>query len=185
MRIISGSARGRSLKSPAGLRIRPTSDRVREALFSILSDRVVGVGVLDLFAGTGSLGLEALSRGAGWAVFVDRKPVAVKCIKQNVELCGFGDRARVVAAPVVPYIRTMDPPAGVGLIFIDPPYFSDEGTNTLMAISKRAKSLSNCLVIYEHSPDSPPEEVPDFMEAEDSRTYGDTQLTFLRIVDEA
>jgi len=182
VRIISGSARGRSLKSPAGLTVRPTSDRVREALFSILADRVAGAGVLDLFAGTGSLGLEALSRGSSWAVFVDRKPAAIKCIRQNVELCGFTDRAKVVSAPVVPYIRTKGPPDGVGLVFVDPPYFSDEGTNTLMAISKRAKSLSECLVVYEHSPGNPPDKVPDQMEIQDSRTYGDTALTFLQVL---
>lgn len=183
MRIIAGSAGGRTLKSPKGLRVRPTSDRVREALFSILGDTVAGVSIMDLFAGTGSLGLEALSRGASEAVFVEKNPAALKCLKQNIALCGFEERSKVVSSSVVPFLNTATMPDGIGIIFIDPPYSSNEATKVLLAFSKHVKSLSGCHVILEHSPDLPPDPVPDFLETTDSRKYGDTALTFFKVVE--
>ncbi len=181
MRIISGTARGRTLKSPKGSRVRPTSDRVREALFSILGNEVVGVGVMDFFAGTGSLGLEALSRGAQRAVFVEKNPAALKCLKENITICGFEERSKVVASPVVPFLNTSTFPEETGIIFIDPPYSSHEAIKVLLAFSKHVKSLSGCRIVLEHSPSLLLDPVPEFLETVDSRKYGDTVLTFFMI----
>src|SRR5574340_694484 len=106
MRIISGEARGRHLRAPRGAATRPTADRVREALFNILGD-VAGLAVLDLFAGTGALGLEALSRGAASAVLVDNAEAAVRVIQANVALLGYEDRSRVLRLDVVRALRLL------------------------------------------------------------------------------
>ena len=96
MRITGGEARGRHLESPKGMAIRPTSDRVREAVFNIIGQDLSGIRVLDLFAGTGSLGIEALSRGASHAFFVDNSQKSIYLIKKNLVLCGYQDSASVV-----------------------------------------------------------------------------------------
>ncbi len=178
MRIISGTARGRKLKCPRGNKARPTPDRVREAMFSILGERVKQAGVLDLFAGTGSLGLEALSRGAQNAVFVEKDPVVAKYLKNNVSTCGFEDRARVVKAPVRPYLRSNDL-SNFDLIFADPPYVSDEGSLTLLALSKHAKSLQDSLVILEHSSLNEMDAVPESLFVIDRRRYGDISILMM------
>ena len=120
MRIIAGSARGRKLFSPEGTDVRPTTDRVKEALFSIIQFEVPGARVLDLFAGTGQLGLEALSRGAAEAVFVDDSPRSLATVKKNAALCGFGDRARFVSGDAFAYLARGEGPFDI--VFLDPPY---------------------------------------------------------------
>ena len=130
MRIISGSARGRKLQAPGqrfGDLIRPTSDRAREAIFSILAAKVVGARVLDLFAGTGALGLEALSRGALSAVFVDGQRSVTELINRNIALCGFEERATVLhrdLAKGLAFLKAKQPADGFNLVFLDPPYGS-------------------------------------------------------------
>ena len=98
MRVITGSARGRRLKELEGMETRPTTDRVKEGLFNVLQFDIEGRKVLDLFAGTGQLGIECLSRGAASAVFVDRRPDAVSLAKENLKLCGLTDRAKASSA---------------------------------------------------------------------------------------
>ena len=119
MRVITGSARGRRLKELTGMETRPTTDKVKESLFSIIQFDIEGRRVLDLFAGTGQLGIEALSRGAASAVFIDRRADAVRLVKDNLELCGLSDRASVRCGDAMSYLRSgekFDP------IFLDPPY---------------------------------------------------------------
>jgi 16S rRNA (guanine966-N2)-methyltransferase len=119
VRVIAGSAKGtRLVQVPAG--VRPVSDRVREGLFSSLADRVEGAHVLDLFAGTGALGIEALSRGAADAVFVDRDRRSVGAIRQNLARTGFEDRARVLRADAARSLEGLEGP--YDLVFVDPPY---------------------------------------------------------------
>lgn len=130
MRIISGSARGRKLLAPGqrfGDLIRPTSDRAREAIFNILATKIVGARVLDLFAGTGALGLEALSRGALLAVFVDGHRSVIELIERNVALCGFAERTIVLhkdLAKGLAFLTGSQPVGGFDLAFLDPPYGS-------------------------------------------------------------
>ena len=122
MRVIAGSARGRQLvRVPPG--VRPVSDKAREGLFSSLGARVEGARVLDLFAGTGALGIEALSRGAEEAVFVDRSTSSVAAIRANLDRTGFRDAGRVVRAEVARYLeRVGTEEGGFDVVFLDPPY---------------------------------------------------------------
>ena len=120
MRVITGSARGRRLKELEGMETRPTTDRVKEGLFSALQFDIEGRRVLDLFAGTGQLGIECLSRGAASAVFVDRRADAVQLIRENLRLTELEDRARVVAGDSMEYLKSIPEPFDI--IFMDPPY---------------------------------------------------------------
>ncbi len=123
MRIIAGEYGGRLIKAPAGEGTRPMLDRVREALFSTLGERLDGGRVLDLFAGTGSLGLESLSRGAAFARMVELDPLVVKLLQANVAALGAGERVRVVTADALSPTAWKDPGGHrFDVIFYDPPY---------------------------------------------------------------
>lgn len=178
MRIIAGSFKGRKLLSPRGSRTRPTSDRVRESIFSILGDRVLDAGILDLYSGTGAMGLEALSRGARQAVFVETDMAALRCLKVNIEAAGCGGKTRVVNQSVLSYLKKTSLSDGFDLVFADPPYAGDLGDMTLKAISKHAKHLTRCLIILEHSPQRPPEPIPGDLDRIDTRKYGNVGVTF-------
>lgn len=145
MRVVAGTARGRTLVTPPGARTRPTTDRVREAIFNALGSRsaVEGARVADLFAGSGALGVEALSRGAGHATFVDTDRAARQAIRRNVEGCGFADRATIVAAPVARWLAGLRDER-FELVFCDPPY-AFEGWPALLA------SIPADLVVVESS----------------------------------
>lgn len=120
MRVITGTARGRRLGELEGMETRPTTDRVKEAMFSILQFDLEGRRVLDLFAGTGQLGIECLSRGAAQAVFVDRRTDAVKLIRENLKVTELTDRARVVAGDSMEYLKSLREPFDI--VLLDPPY---------------------------------------------------------------
>lgn len=120
MRVITGTARGRRLKELEGMETRPTTDRVKEGLFSALQFDIEGRRVLDLFAGTGQLGIEALSRGAASCIFVDRRADAVRLIKENLKITALEDRARVVTGDSMEYLARAGEKFDV--VFLDPPY---------------------------------------------------------------
>jgi 16S rRNA (guanine966-N2)-methyltransferase len=134
MRIVGGTARGRPLVAPPGDRTRPTSDRVREAIFNALWSRgaVEGARAADLFAGSGALGVEALSRGAAHVTFVDSDRVARRAIERNLASTGLADRAEVVGAPVARWLATLPAGTRFDLVFCDPPY-AFEGWDRLLA----------------------------------------------------
>jgi len=180
MRIIAGIAKGRRLKCPGGLRTRPTPDRVRESVFSIIGQQLSGSRVLDLYAGTGAIGLEAMSRGADGVVFVEKDPLVLGVLRDNIAACGFEGKATIIRSPVLPFLRKGDLDGSFDLVFADPPYGGDKATLTLMALSKRAKSLQGCLIVMEHSPGdivTP----PAAMRVVENRKYGNTELTFLHL----
>lgn len=133
MRIVAGTARGRRIEAPAGRETRPTTDRVREAVFNALGSMaaVDGATVIDLFAGSGALGLEALSRGAGHVTFVESDRRANQVISRNVAALGFGDQARVVAADAFSFLRSA---AEVDLVLCDPPYGFDDWDSLLAQV---------------------------------------------------
>ncbi len=134
MRVITGSARGRRLKTLEGLETRPTGERVKEGVFSVLQFDVPGSRVLDLFAGTGQMGIEALSRGAERAVFVDSRRQAAALVRENLAATGLADRASVVCGEALAYLRSAR--ERFDLIFIDPPYAAGLWESALSAISQ-------------------------------------------------
>ena len=123
MRIVSGSARGRRLITPDGMDIRPTTDKVKEALFSIIQFEIAGRRVLDLFAGTAQLGLESVSRGAAYACFVDSSIKAMTLIKKNIEITGFADKCKTVCGDAFSFLENTN--EIFDIVFLDPPYEKD------------------------------------------------------------
>ena len=123
MRVITGTARGRKLGELKGQETRPTAGKVKEGVFSALQFDIEGRRVLDLFAGTGQLGIEALSRGAASCTFVDRRAEAARLVRDNLAVCGLADRARVVCADAMDYLASLR--AQYDLVFLDPPYAGD------------------------------------------------------------
>jgi 16S rRNA (guanine(966)-N(2))-methyltransferase RsmD len=122
MRVIAGSFRSRTLQAPAGLATRPTSDRLRETLFNVLAPRIQGAAFLDLYAGSGAVGVEALSRGASTVVFVERAPTAVKVLRANLAGLGLTKGYRIVVRSVGGYLRNAEGGLCFDIVFLDPPY---------------------------------------------------------------
>ena len=147
MRVITGTARGRRLKELQGMETRPTTDKVKESLFSIIQFDIEGRRVLDLFAGTGQLGIEALSRGAAEAVFVDRRPDAVRLVQENLALCGFTDRARVKSGDALAYLKSGEK---FDLIFLDPPYEAGLLEPALAHIARFDILAPHGIIVAEH-----------------------------------
>ncbi len=134
MRVVSGTARGRRLKELQGNDTRPTTDKVKESMFNILQFDIEGRRVLDLFAGTGQLGIEALSRGAEHATFVEQRKDGVKLIRENLELCGFEKDAKVVTGEALSFLGSVR--EKYDLVFLDPPYESDLLEKTVAHIAR-------------------------------------------------
>ena len=151
MRVITGTARGRKLKEPVGMDIRPTTDGVKEAVFSMLQFDIEGRRCLDLFAGTGQLGIECLSRGAASAVFVDRRADAVKLIRENLRLTELEDRARVVAGDSMEYLKSIREPFDI--IFLDPPYAAGLLEPAIAHIAKFDILAPHGIIAAEHPAD--------------------------------
>ena len=146
MRIISGTARGRRLKEPADYRVRPTTDKVKESIFNIVQFDIEGRKVLDLFAGSGQLGIEALSRGAESVTFVDRAPDSLRLVRENLKLSGLGDSARVVAADSIAFLSGGEK---FDLIFLDPPYDTDLLEKSLINVIKFDILKENGIMVCE------------------------------------
>jgi 16S rRNA (guanine966-N2)-methyltransferase len=184
MRIVGGRLRGRRLAAPASQAIRPTSDRLREALFNILAhaygDPVEGARVLDLFAGTGALGLEALSRGAAFALFVDDGAEARALNRQNVEALGLGGVSRIFRRDAT-RLGPVHPLAPFSLAFLDPPYGKGLAEQALASARAGGWFRNDALVVVEESAEAGFKRPEGFEELE-RRRYDDTELIFLRCV---
>ncbi len=178
MRIIAGSFKGHRLAAVRG-RLRPTSERVREAVFSILGLAVPGARVLDLFAGTGALGLEALSRGAAAVVFVEDHPASLKVLRRNIEALGLADRTEVLPLPVKGALKRLIARQAVfDIVFLDPPYGSGLAADTLKALAGAGILTPAARVVAEHSRREVLPGAVGGLERRDSRRYGDTQVAF-------
>jgi len=151
MRVISGNAKGRKLKEPKGSDIRPTSDKVKEAIFTIIAFDIEGRKVLDLFAGTGQLGIEALSRGAQSATFVDESNEAVTLIRENLRICKLSDQAAVYKTDS---LRYLDYEEKFDIIFVDAPYDTKLSNNAVLKIIEFDKLNINGIMIVEVKSDS-------------------------------
>ncbi|MGD8845263.1 MAG: 16S rRNA (guanine(966)-N(2))-methyltransferase RsmD [Desulfobacteraceae bacterium] len=179
MRVISGRIKGHRLKSLEGSTVRPTADRIKEAMFNILADKPNGAKVLDLFAGSGALGIEAISRGAQTAVFVDGNTQAIKVLRQNLNHCRIDHNAEVIQWDIEKNLNCLKTSVHkFNLIFMDPPYrrcLVEIALRQLLSIDCMAQDV---LIVAEHEsgcriniPQSP-------LRLTDSRRYGSTQLSF-------
>ncbi len=186
MRIIAGEFRGRKLNPIRGVRIRPTADRCREAIFNILSVGVQDARVLDLFAGTGALGLEALSRGARFALFLDNHRDSAAVIEGNIRTCRVEERARILRWNILRNLnclKSMEP--GFDLVFMDPPYRKDMIEPVLTHLLDSNSLAPGARIVAEHALSEPmPEEVPGTsarapcFKRMDQRRYGKTLVSF-------
>jgi len=183
LRVIAGSLRGRRLVAPAGESVRPTKDIVREAVFSALVARgaVADAAVLDLYAGTGALGIEAVSRGAARAVFVERDAAALAAITQNVEQLGLGGRARIVRLDVARFLAGPLPAeAPFDLVLADPPYdTSDADVGALIQALTAPGWLTDDALVTVERPTRAGSDLPDRFRARWERTFGDTLVFFV------
>jgi len=177
MRVVAGTLRGRKLRAVPGEMTRPTADRVKEALFSILGP-LDGAEVLDLYAGTGALGIEAISRGAAHALCVERAREAVAVLKANVEALSLADRVTVLASEVARAASTIERHGPFDLVFVDPPY--EDIADALVTLGSLATKVlgAGAVVIVEHATREKIA-VPG-LTTFDTRKYGSTSLAFLR-----
>jgi 16S rRNA (guanine(966)-N(2))-methyltransferase RsmD len=175
LRLTGGVARGLPLAEPKGHRLRPTSGLVREALFNILGDTVEGARVLDLYAGTGSLGLEALSRGAASATFIDAEGAACQAILQSAGRAGFADAVTVIRGRLPGALRSVE--GEFDLVFCDPPYdATQEASETIVAAAGLVAPGGR--IVSEHASRYNPPEVLGRLLLQDRRVYGDTALAW-------
>lgn len=165
MKVISGRIKGRSLKTLKGLDIRPTPDKVKGALFNIIGSRIIEKRFLDLFSGTGNIGIEALSRGALEVCFVDNDKRSIKLIRENLEKCGIEKEFKIFFEDGIEFICSRGKKEKFDLIFLDPPYGSDLGELALEEISKTNIIEQKGLIIFEH-----------FHKSEINREYGHIKL---------
>jgi len=180
LRVISGNLKGRRLFSVKGLSLRPTSDRVKEAIFDILQDCFQGQKVLDLFAGTGALGIEALSRGARRAFFVEGSARSRSALRKNIENCHLEEKAEVLGREVYAGINLLEARGeSFELIFLDPPYGKGLARRTLESLSRSSIVAAGALIVAEHSPSELLEAIPPLKKV-DWRRYGSTQVSFFR-----
>lgn len=181
MRIVGGEFRGRPLATPRGNAIRPTTDRTREALFNVLAhrfaDKLDGARVLDLFAGTGALGLEALSRGASYGVFIEESAEGRGLIRENIEAFGLTGRTKIFRRDATG-LGDAGTLAAFGLVFADPPYGKGLGERALRSARQGGWLLPGALCVVEEAA-SAPFEVGEGFAVVDERGYGETVIRFI------
>jgi 16S rRNA (guanine(966)-N(2))-methyltransferase RsmD len=179
MRVIAGSAKGHRLEAPRGSETRPTSDKVREAIFDILAGWMTDGPALDLFAGSGALGIEALSRGASKAVFVERRRPACEVIRRNLGHTGFTDRARILCTPVERALPLLD--GSFGLVLLDPPY-AVAGLHDIMQTVCGGDFIGDeSLVVLEHTPRFAVFDRYARVVLQRQKVYGDTAVSIFAV----
>lgn len=181
MRIITGTAKGCNLKTPKGMSTRPTSDRVKESLFSILGGEVEGTRVLDIFAGTGALGLEALSRGAREAVFIDK--ATDKLIRENSQHCRLSDRAEILKGDVFAQLNRLSVQGRrFDLVFCDPPYHEGLWQKAISWLDDNELLAPRALVVLERGSENEPLPELKRLKLLKNQRYGNTtQIDFLEL----
>jgi 16S rRNA (guanine966-N2)-methyltransferase len=179
MKIIAGALKGRRLVVPRGATTRPTADQVRIALMDTLMPRLPGARVLDLFAGAGGVGLEALSRGAATATFVERDPRALAALRANVAATGVADQVRLIRDDVGRALaRLAREGARFDVVFLDPPYETDLAGSTVQALADGVLLAPGALVVAQHFTKRPPALGPAWRLVR-TRRFGETTLTYL------
>lgn len=180
IRIIGGELKGRKLVTVAGRETRPTADRVREAIFNILGDSVRGTRVLDLYAGTGAMGIEALSRGAQFVFFADNRKTALAALAKNIKNCALDSKASTIKWNIADNLNVLRSHQPLfDLVFVDPPYHRDLIQPTLSSLGASQCLVSGARLAIEHSPhELMPDNRAEFQIA-DQRRYGKTLVSFL------
>ena len=178
MRVITGLAKGRRLEELPGLATRPTTDRVKEGLFSAIQFDIEGRRVLDLFAGTGQLGIEALSRGAAFCDFVDSAPAALKIVQRNIKTCGFEDRSACHGKDFAAFLTRCR--EKYGLVFLDPPYASGNLERALELIAAIDIVVGNGIIVCESPADHVLPDLPGPYEKGKEYRYGKIKFTRYR-----
>ena len=179
MRVIGGVAKGRRLLAPKGQAVRPTADRVKESLFNILPRDFSGMKVLDLFAGTGNLSIEALSRGADHAVLIDSSERSAAAIRENLRRLNFAAKSDVWVAPAARSLRVLARRKdGFDIIFLDPPYDQGLAQQSLDLIARCNLLNEGGTIVVEHSGREALQRRYDSLVLHDERRYGDTLLSF-------
>ena len=181
MRVIAGEARGRKLSVPSGLQVRPSGARLRESAFGILEHRgaIQGANVLDLFAGSGALGIEALSRGAHSVVAVERNRRVAAYLEANAERCGFAGRHRTVVRPASDALDSFGSDVGFDLVFLDPPYGKADIDAILGKILLAGLLAADGIIMIEHPHAEGPDPTGD-LEVDLRRRFGGSEITILR-----
>lgn len=182
MRVITGTARGRRLKTPEGYDVRPTTDRVKEAIFSVIQFDVEGRRVLDLFAGSGQMGIEALSRGAAEAVFIDSSPGSVAVVRDNLRVCGLNGAAVVVQGDALSYLAPRAGRREFDFAFLDPPYSKGILQSVLPAVASVMKP-GGAIICESPVDEALPETVGGFAVDRQYR-YGRIKVTFYRAAED-
>ena len=177
MRVITGTARGTNLKAPDGLSTRPTADKVKQAVFNIIQYEIAGE-VLDLFAGSGQLGIEALSRGAAHGVFVDAGKPAIAVIRENLKKTHLENRAEVVCCDYMTYLANCR--KRFRIVFLDPPYAENYLENAIKRISEIDILAEGAIIITERPLGKPLDEEFDLLERSKDYNYGKTTITLFR-----
>jgi 16S rRNA (guanine966-N2)-methyltransferase len=181
MRVIAGSARGLRLSAPSGMQTRPTADRVKEALFSIIASRreLAGARILDVCAGTGSLGIEALSRGAAWCCFIEQDRPVLGILEKNLAKAGLADRGECLALDAITGIKRLSRQGKTfDIVFLDPPYLSNLYATVPEALSSLPLLSGEALLVAECSARIPLAQRYDTLVRIDRRVYGETALEF-------
>jgi 16S rRNA (guanine966-N2)-methyltransferase len=176
VRVIAGQFRGTRLHAPSGIDIRPTADRLRESIFNIVGPRIRGKRVLDLFAGTGAMGIEALSRGAIHAVFIDNHPQALDLIRRNIAKVRMAERATVITWDIARNLQCLHDRPVSDIIFVDPPYGRGLIQKTLNNLQTVETGVS--MIVVEHDEKESLNDIPESFLLEDQRRYGKTLVSF-------
>ena len=181
MRIIAGTARGRNFEAPQGRSARPTLDRVREALFGMIQFDIEGRDVLDLFAGSGALGMEALSRGAASAVFCDKNKSSADLVLKNLKSLNFAEKSEVFCCDALSLLKQLSSEhRKFSLVFLDPPYASDLIETVLALMPEYGLLRDGCIIIAEHERKSPIAFADPQFRKREPRFYGETAVTLMR-----
>jgi len=181
VRVISGRIKGRKLSALPGSTVRPTADRVKEAMFSILAHAPEEANVLDLFAGSGALGIEAISRGANSVVFVDRSRNVISILRQNLVRCNIDDQATVIQWDIQKNLHCLKTiPHAFDLVFLDPPYGQSMVEKAIEHLIHTDCLQDGAIIVAEHEPGGHIELASASLSVSDTRRYGSNQLSFFR-----
>ena len=178
MRVIAGQLRGFVIRAPAGSVARPTYDRVRESVFSIIEPTIDGAAVLDLFAGSGSLGIESLSRGANRATFVEIDPAILSVVRGNVERLGLAGQCRLIRGDALTVLKRAVPGGPFNIAFVDPPYSSGLAARALELLADGGNLAHEAIVVVEHASADTLPEVVGRLGLSRSKRYGSTAVDF-------